>query len=163
MCGPASLSGPGALVAARISLPPPSPSCPLPPPRSLQHVDSASSSPLLDCPTDPTGCAGALRACVRNRLQMDFEVNALSALRDACSHPFVTLNVTSIRGRSACENAPAKRRTTTNMSWSFIRCPAPPLGRPGARTRPGAADNEPKELHDARLTPGSSADCPFQL
>ena len=31
------------------------------------------------------------------------------------------------------------------MSWSFIRCPAPPLGRPGARTRPGAAENELKE------------------
>ena len=31
------------------------------------------------------------------------------------------------------------------MSWSFIRCPAPPLGRPGARMRPGAAENELKE------------------
>ena len=32
---------------------------------------------------------------------MDFEDHALNALREACCHPFVTLKVTSNRGRAA--------------------------------------------------------------
>jgi hypothetical protein len=40
---------------------------------------------------------------------MDFEDHALNALREACCHPFVTLKVTSNRGRAAYSNAAAKR------------------------------------------------------